>query len=175
MNRASHAERPERLPGRPLDDTAGVPIERVGRAVRGLRRGGEDPEERRAARAGDERAARAGQQAFGGRSAGGGVQIRRGQRQDDVEPQRAERALERREEVGVGSRRRRGRTAYLSWNGYGVVKPSDGGKTADLTAFSTHEPVGVPANFPDTVALETLPLLPMTTFTIAMPCTLNWL
>ena len=65
--------------------------------------------------------------------------------------------------------------AYLSWNGYGVVKPSDGGKTADLTAFWTHAPVGVPANLPETVALETLPLLPMTTLTMAMPCTLNWL
>jgi hypothetical protein len=169
MNRASHPERPERLRRRLLDDAAGVPIERVGRAVRGLRRGGEEPEERRSARTGDERPARAGQQTLGGRSARGRVQVRRGQRQDDVEPQRAERALERREDVGVGDRRRRGCAAYLSWNGYGVVKPSDGGKTADLTAFSTQEPVGVPANLPDTVALETLPLLPMTTFTIAMP------
>src|SRR5450432_2755324 len=65
--------------------------------------------------------------------------------------------------------------AYFSWNGYGVVRPSDGGKLADLTAFSTHDPVGVPANLPETVADVTRPLLPMTTLTIAMPGTLNWL
>ena len=62
---------------------------------------------------------------------------------------------------------------YLSWNGYGVWRPSDGGKLADFTAFSTQAPVGVPANLPVTVAEVTLPDLPMTTFTIAIPCTLN--
>jgi hypothetical protein len=77
--------------------------------------------------------------------------------------------------VGVGLDLDVGVAAYRSWNGYGVVKPSEGGKTADLTAFSTQEPVGVPANFPDTVDELTLPLLPMTTLTIAMPGTLNWL
>jgi hypothetical protein len=65
------------------------------------------------------------------------------------------------------------RLAYFSWKGYGVVSPSDGGKEADLTAFSTQAPVGVPANLPVTVADVTLPLLPMTTLTIAIPWTLN--
>ena len=58
-------------------------------------------------------------------------------------------------------------------NGYGVLRPSDGGKEADFTAASTQPPVGVPVNFPVTVADETLPLLLMTTLTIAMPGTLN--
>ena len=64
---------------------------------------------------------------------------------------------------------------YFSWNGYGVENPSDGGNAAVLTAASTQVPVGVPANLPVTSALVTLPFLPMTTFTIAVPGTLNWL
>jgi len=64
---------------------------------------------------------------------------------------------------------------YFSWNGYGVEKPSDGGKDAVFTAASTHVPVGVPANLPVTSALVTLPFLPMTMLTIAVPGTLNWL
>ena len=43
---------------------------------------------------------------------------------------------------------------YFSWNGYGVENPSDGGKLAVLTAASTQAPVGVPANFPVTVAVR---------------------
>jgi len=64
---------------------------------------------------------------------------------------------------------------YFSWNGYGVENPSDGGKLAVFTAASTQVPVGVPANFPVTVAVVTLPLLPITMLTIAVPGTLNWL
>ena len=66
-------------------------------------------------------------------------------------------------------------TRYLSWNGYGVENPSEGGKLAVFTADSTHAPVGVPANLPVTSAFVTLPFFAMTTFTIAVPGTLNWL
>src|SRR4051812_23941903 len=86
-------------------------------------------------------------------------------------PPRAARAAGR----CAGRRRACPLAAYLSWNGYGVLRPSDGGKLAVLTAFSTQEPVGVPANLPVTVAVETFPFLPMTTFTIAIPGTLYWL
>src|SRR5262245_30107362 len=64
---------------------------------------------------------------------------------------------------------------YFNWNGYGVENPSEAGNVADLTAASTQVPVGVPANLPVTVADDTLPLLAMTTLTIAVPGTLNWL
>lgn len=47
------------------------------------------------------------------------------------------------------------------------------GKRALFTARATHDPVGVPAKMPDTLALETLPLAPMATRTIAMPGTRN--
>jgi hypothetical protein len=172
-------ERRQRLPHGARDHTRGVAIERVGGAIGGFGRRREELEEGSAARPDDERAGGLGQES---------VQPQRGRRdverigrdgQEDVQPERAERALQRRERTGrrygpAGHERRQveARSAYLSWNGYGVDSPSDGGKLADLTAFSTQPPVGVPANLPVTVADEILPFLPMTTFTIAIPGTL---
>ena len=157
------------------------PVERVAARRRrppGCR--GEPIEERRPART-DDRAPRArpaaappsvsvetGAQAASNAAAASGTTT--------FSPQRAERALERREDRRVVRRRRRRlATCYFSWNGYGVENPSEGGNEAVLTAASTHVPVGVPANLPVTSALVTLPFFAMTTFTIAVPGTLNWL
>ena len=156
-----------------------VAVERVRRAVGRLRAlGGEPIEERRAARTDDDRGPPARQQPTERQRRNrraGGVERGRRDRYDDVEPPPFERTLERGEGRCVAVRRRAALPRYLSWNGYGVENPSDGGKLAVFTAASTHVPVGVPANFPVTVAVVTLPLLPITMLTIAVPGTLNWL
>jgi len=171
----------ERRAGRFPDDARGVAIERVGRAVGRLGAALEEIEERRAARADEQRAGRAGQEL--GQAQGGGCPIEElgRERQEEVEAERADRARQLGERAGgrptgtVSGPWLAGRQGllYRRTKGYCVVRPSDGGKAADLTAFSTQPPVGVPANLPVTVAEVTLPLLPMTMLTIAIPPTLN--
>ena len=160
-NHGPHAEREVHgVAGRPNGASAapaarhharGVPIEQVRRAVRAppARRrtnrrtpGPPEPTRQRRRRAPGSSSARRERPRHG-------VERRGRQRQEHVQPQQPERgpqrrAARRRPELGTCG-------PYFSWNGYGVVNPSDGGKPADLTAFSTQEPVGVPANLPPTV------------------------
>lgn len=114
----------------------------MGRAVFRLGTSGRKQiEEARSSRADDHRRTRAGEQALErqrrDRRAGG---VERGlrERNDDVQSPGVEPALERREDRCVARRLRRAPAGYLSWNGYGVENPSDGGKLAVLTAASTH-------------------------------------
>jgi len=104
----------------------------------------------------------------------GGIEGRSPKGQDDVKPHRAKR-VGKRSQGGFRVRASGGGNDYRKVNGYGVDNPSEGGKVAVLIAFSTQAPVGVPENFPVTEADVILPLLPMTTLTIAKPGTLNWL
>ena len=180
VDRVRDAERRERRGGRSaVGDALREPVERVRRAVAGLRAASARTDRRTPARPNRRSPPRArrgssapsvsvetGAQAASNAAAPSGTTT--------FSPHAAERALERREDRRV-VRRRRARACYFSWNGYGVENPSEGGKQAVLTAVSTQVPVGVPANLPVTVAVVTLPFLPMTTLTIAVPGTLNWL
>jgi hypothetical protein len=172
-DRMRDAERFERRSSDLRDDPGRVAIERVGRAVRRLRCRVEEIEVGRAARPDDQRAAGPGQELIEAQRRRRRVEGRGRKRQENVQAERAQRRRQRRERLGRRNPDRREALAYFSWKGYGVVRPSEGGKAADLTAFSTQAPVGVPANLPVTVADVTLPLLPMTTVTIAIPWTLN--
>ena len=124
--------------GRVRRSRAREPVERVRRAVAGLGA----PRANRSKNAGaartDDRPPRARPAAARRASASRPARTRRRtpaarERQTTCQPARAERALERREEPprrpSPSSCRR---ACYFSWNGYGVVKPSEGGKRGGL-------------------------------------------
>ena len=81
------------------DDPLGVPVERIGRTVGGLGLALEAIEERRATRADNQRAGSAGQQLIEGERRRGAVERRGRQREEDVQAQRSQRTLERREQI----------------------------------------------------------------------------
>lgn len=172
VHRVPRAEGLERVARRAGDHARGVAIERIRPAVGRLRLPVEAIEKCRSARADDQRAGCGGQQLI--ESQGRRRPVERGppEREQDVEPQRPQPRRQRLERTAGRSFARR-RAPYRSWKGYCICNPSDAGKVADFTAFSTQLPLGVPANFPETVAEVILPLLPMTTLTIAIPGTLN--
>lgn len=170
----AHGRQGQGIAHDPVDGRARETIQRIRRAVARQRLGDKAVEELSPARTNQQRRSCSRQelsQAQRRDRRAGRVEVVRRYRNPDIEAQRGQAPSQIVEDRGC---RRRG-PPYFSVNGYGVVRPSDGGKAAVLTALSTHDPVGVPANFPVTVADETLPFFPMMTVTIAMPGTLNWL
>ena len=108
-NSVADAERGERLRRCRLGDALGVTVERMGRAVARFGAGARKPiEERRSARADDDRRLRAREQAVERqrRDRGAGPGERGwGERRDDVQSPAAQRALERREDRRFAVRR----------------------------------------------------------------------
>ena len=96
MGRSGRSERVARGAG---DHPLGVPVERIGRVVDGLGRAVEAIEERRSARADDQRAGSAGQQLIEGERRRGDVERRGRQREKDVQTQLSQRTRERREQI----------------------------------------------------------------------------
>ena len=173
------AARRRRATSRACSDRAdAAPVGRLGRRAKARniaarRADDEAPARRRSAASGSKRARRSvgatGAQAASKAAADSGSRM--------LNPRAAsarQRAARRGGDFQGGAPARRPRPTSAGTDTASSARPT-AGSSAILTAFSTHAPVGVPANLPVTVADVTWPLLPMTTLTIAMPGTLNWL